>query len=173
MGYATAQALVAAGANVVLACRSAERGAAAAAALAAATRTAGGGSVEVEALDLASLESARAFVRRWRKAGRDLDLLICNAGKGCAQSCEAQLSRLPQQHSTIPPLELLCSPVELACLLGERRRRLPPAACRLPLVLTPLHAAPPRMLPRHHDPSGSSADRRRLRAAMAGGLEGL
>ncbi|PSC76102.1 short-chain dehydrogenase [Micractinium conductrix] len=80
VGYATAQALVAAGANVVLACRSAERGAAAAAALAAATRTAGGGSVEVEALDLASLESARAFVRRWRKAGRDLDLLICNAG---------------------------------------------------------------------------------------------
>jgi NAD(P)-dependent dehydrogenase (short-subunit alcohol dehydrogenase family) len=33
--------------------------------------------VDVELLDLASLASVRAFVRRWQRSGRPLDLLIC------------------------------------------------------------------------------------------------
>ena len=93
MGYATAEALLRQGTNVVLACRSGERAAAAAAQLAALTAAPASssssngslpcGSVEVELLDLASLASVREFVRRWRRSGRQVDLLICNAGIMC------------------------------------------------------------------------------------------
>lgn len=93
MGYATAEALLRQGTNVVLACRSGERAAAAAAQLAALTAAPASssssngslpcGTVEVELLDLASLASVREFVRRWRRSGRQVDLLICNAGIMC------------------------------------------------------------------------------------------
>lgn len=85
VGLATAEALLQHGAGtVVLACRSQERGAAAAAHLAAAVGGAGaGGRVEVEALDLADLQSVRAFARRWADSGRPLDLLVLNAGIMC------------------------------------------------------------------------------------------
>jgi NAD(P)-dependent dehydrogenase (short-subunit alcohol dehydrogenase family) len=69
IGLATAQALAASGARVVLAVRDQAKGAAAAAGLP--------GQAEVRPLDLASLESVRAFARDW---SGPVDLLINNAG---------------------------------------------------------------------------------------------
>jgi NAD(P)-dependent dehydrogenase (short-subunit alcohol dehydrogenase family) len=69
IGLATAQALAARGARVVLAVRDQAKGAAAAAGIA--------GQSEVRPLDLASLESVRAFARDW---SGPVDLLINNAG---------------------------------------------------------------------------------------------
>src|SRR3954465_14957151 len=69
LGLATARALAAAGARVVLAVRDTARGDAAAAGL--------DGDVEVRRLDLASLASVRAFADGWTG---DLDILINNAG---------------------------------------------------------------------------------------------
>lgn len=69
LGLATARALAAAGARVVLAVRDPERGAAAAAGMP--------GAVEVRRLDLADLESVRAFAAGWEGP---LDVLVNNAG---------------------------------------------------------------------------------------------
>jgi NAD(P)-dependent dehydrogenase (short-subunit alcohol dehydrogenase family) len=69
IGLATARALAAAGARVVFAVRSTEKGNAAAAATP--------GDTEVRELDLASLDSVRAFAGRW---DGPVDLLINNAG---------------------------------------------------------------------------------------------
>jgi NAD(P)-dependent dehydrogenase (short-subunit alcohol dehydrogenase family) len=69
IGRAAADALAAAGARVVLAVRSIEKGQAAAAAMQ--------GETEVRALDLASLDSVRQFAAAWEGP---LDLLINNAG---------------------------------------------------------------------------------------------
>jgi NAD(P)-dependent dehydrogenase (short-subunit alcohol dehydrogenase family) len=69
IGTETARALAAAGARVVLAVRDPAKGA-----VAAATMT---GTTEVRPLDLASLESVRAFARDW---SGPVDLLINNAG---------------------------------------------------------------------------------------------
>ncbi|HEX6524801.1 MAG TPA: oxidoreductase [Streptosporangiaceae bacterium] len=69
IGLATARAVAASGARVVLAVRSTEKGEAAAAVLP--------GSTEVRELDLASLESVRAFAAGW---DGPVDLLINNAG---------------------------------------------------------------------------------------------
>ena len=69
LGLATARALAAAGARVVLAVRDAERGAAVAAELP--------GTVEVRRLDLADLESVRTFAAGW---DGPLDVLVNNAG---------------------------------------------------------------------------------------------
>ncbi|WP_369138983.1 oxidoreductase [Modestobacter versicolor] len=69
LGLATARALAAAGARVVLAVRDEARGAAAAAGLT--------GQVEVRRLDLADLSSVRAFAGAWTG---DLDVLVANAG---------------------------------------------------------------------------------------------
>src|SRR3954453_15849253 len=69
LGLATARALAAAGARVVLAVRDTARGDAAAAGL--------DGDVEVRRLDLADLASIRAFADGWTG---DLDVLINNAG---------------------------------------------------------------------------------------------
>jgi len=69
IGRAAAQALAAAGARVVLAVRDTNKGEAAAAAMP--------GTTEVRRLDLASLESIRAFAADWRG---ELSLLINNAG---------------------------------------------------------------------------------------------
>jgi NAD(P)-dependent dehydrogenase (short-subunit alcohol dehydrogenase family) len=69
LGLATARALAAAGAHVVLAVRDPARGAAAAAGLS--------GSTEVRRLDLADLQSVREFAAGWTG---DLDVLVNNAG---------------------------------------------------------------------------------------------
>ncbi len=69
IGFETAKALAAAGARVVLAVRDIRKGAAAAAAMA--------GTPEVRELDLASLDSVRAFAAGW---GEEVSLLINNAG---------------------------------------------------------------------------------------------
>jgi len=69
IGRAAAQALAAAGARVVLAVRDTAKGEAAATAMA--------GTTEVRRLDLASLESIRAFAADWQG---EVNLLINNAG---------------------------------------------------------------------------------------------
>jgi NAD(P)-dependent dehydrogenase (short-subunit alcohol dehydrogenase family) len=69
VGQATAHALAAAGAQVVLAVRNTDKGKAAASAMP--------GHVEVRQLDLASLASVREFAAAW---DGDIDLLVNNAG---------------------------------------------------------------------------------------------
>jgi NAD(P)-dependent dehydrogenase (short-subunit alcohol dehydrogenase family) len=77
IGFETAKALAIAGAEVVLATRSAEKGEAAAAEIRASTPAA---VVTREPLDLASLASVAAFAERRRRDGRAIDLLVNNAG---------------------------------------------------------------------------------------------
>jgi NAD(P)-dependent dehydrogenase (short-subunit alcohol dehydrogenase family) len=72
IGLETAKALTAHGTRVILAVRDAARGEAAAATLP------GPGPHEVRLLDLASLDSVRAFARDWQE--QPVDLLINNAG---------------------------------------------------------------------------------------------
>jgi NAD(P)-dependent dehydrogenase (short-subunit alcohol dehydrogenase family) len=69
IGRAAASALAGAGANVVLAVRSIEKGQAAAAGMP--------GNTDVRRLDLASLESVREFAQGWTG---EIDILINNAG---------------------------------------------------------------------------------------------
>src|SRR5688500_780326 len=77
IGFHTALELARKGAEVVLAVRDAARGDDARARIAAEVP---GAAVRVEALDLASLASVRAFGERAIADGRPLDLLINNAG---------------------------------------------------------------------------------------------
>jgi NAD(P)-dependent dehydrogenase (short-subunit alcohol dehydrogenase family) len=77
LGLATARELARAGVRVVIACRNVEKGASAARRIESAVPDA---QVEVEALDLASLDSVRAFAERFRAEHGGLDLLINNAG---------------------------------------------------------------------------------------------
>jgi NAD(P)-dependent dehydrogenase (short-subunit alcohol dehydrogenase family) len=77
LGLAAAEALAAAGATVVIACRDAEKANAAAAEIHGA---APGAAVEVEELDLASLASVRACAERLGARPGGVDLLINNAG---------------------------------------------------------------------------------------------
>jgi NAD(P)-dependent dehydrogenase (short-subunit alcohol dehydrogenase family) len=72
IGMATAKALVAHGARVILAVRDEAKGRNAAKAMP------GPGGAEVAVLDLASLDSVRAFARDWSR--QPIDLLINNAG---------------------------------------------------------------------------------------------
>ena len=76
LGLEAARALAVAGADVVLATRSAEKGDEAVRAI----RAAAPGVVVREALDLASLDSVAAFAEVRRRDGRPVDLLINNAG---------------------------------------------------------------------------------------------
>ncbi len=75
IGLVTARELVRAGAHVVMACRDTTKGDAAAATIRA---DVAGAQLDVEALDLASLDSVRAFAERCPH--ERLDLLINNAG---------------------------------------------------------------------------------------------
>ncbi len=75
IGYETARTLAAAGARVVLACRSAARGEEAVARIRAAHPSA---DVRAAVLDLASFESIQAFVDAFEEAS--LDVLVANAG---------------------------------------------------------------------------------------------
>jgi NAD(P)-dependent dehydrogenase (short-subunit alcohol dehydrogenase family) len=77
LGLATARELARAGARVVLACRNLAKGEAARREIEA---TAPGAPLELEELDLASLESVRGFAERFRASHDGLDLLINNAG---------------------------------------------------------------------------------------------
>ncbi len=77
LGLFTAQGLARAGARVVLACRNLAKGEAARREIEAA---APGSPLELEELDLASLESVRSFAERFRSSHDGLDLLINNAG---------------------------------------------------------------------------------------------
>ncbi|HET8821427.1 MAG TPA: oxidoreductase [Thermoleophilaceae bacterium] len=77
LGLVTARELARAGAQVVLACRNLEKGRAA---LADVGRAATGPAPELEELDLASLDSVRAFAERFRSKHDRLDLLVNNAG---------------------------------------------------------------------------------------------
>jgi NAD(P)-dependent dehydrogenase (short-subunit alcohol dehydrogenase family) len=82
IGIETARALAAAGAEVTLAVRNAEAGAAAAADI---KRTAKAGKTTVGPLDLSDLASVRAFAAEWGRA--PLHILINNAGvMACPQS---------------------------------------------------------------------------------------
>jgi NAD(P)-dependent dehydrogenase (short-subunit alcohol dehydrogenase family) len=77
LGYETALALVRAGADVILAGRSPEKGAAAVAQIRAAAPR---GAIRFAPLDLASLASVRAFANRLLGERASLDLLVNNAG---------------------------------------------------------------------------------------------
>ena len=76
IGYFTALELAKAGANVILACRNAEKGAAAAAKINALAP----GRAVFEPLDLSRLASVHDFAARFKAAHGTLDLLINNAG---------------------------------------------------------------------------------------------
>ena len=77
LGLVTARELARAGARVVLACRNLEKGEAARRDIEA---VAPGAPLDLEALDLSSLDSVRAFAGRCREGHDGLDLLINNAG---------------------------------------------------------------------------------------------
>ncbi len=77
LGLATARELARAGANVVLACRITAKGDGAVATIRSQVPDA---AVEVAALDLADLDSVRAFATTVQRAHDRLDLLINNAG---------------------------------------------------------------------------------------------
>ena len=79
IGYETALALYKAGANVILACREREK---ATQAIAKMETEKGSGSLEIGVLDLASLESVRAFAAAFMAQHQQLHLLINNAGVG-------------------------------------------------------------------------------------------
>jgi NAD(P)-dependent dehydrogenase (short-subunit alcohol dehydrogenase family) len=77
LGLITAKELARAGATVVLACRNTEKGQAAVEEI---RREAPGSALELESLDLASLDSIRSFAERFRESHDGLDLLVNNAG---------------------------------------------------------------------------------------------
>jgi NAD(P)-dependent dehydrogenase (short-subunit alcohol dehydrogenase family) len=77
LGKETTRELARKGARVVMACRSRDRAEAARAEIEADVPIA---TLEVETLDLASLDSVRDFAERFAGANRRLDLLYCNAG---------------------------------------------------------------------------------------------
>ena len=76
LGLATARELARKGARVVLACRNVAKGEAAVRDIEAG---APGAALELEQLDLASLDSVRSFAERYRSSHDGLDLLINNA----------------------------------------------------------------------------------------------
>jgi NAD(P)-dependent dehydrogenase (short-subunit alcohol dehydrogenase family) len=77
LGLVTARELARAGASVVMACRNLDKGHAAIEGVRAAVP---GAQVGLDELDLASLESVRAFAERFRSTHDGLDLLVNNAG---------------------------------------------------------------------------------------------
>ena len=77
LGLVTARELARAGASVVMACRNLEKGHAAVEQVRAAVPDA---QVQLDELDLASLESVRGFAERFKATHDGLDLLINNAG---------------------------------------------------------------------------------------------
>ena len=80
IGLPTAVELAKAGAHVLIACRDAKRGEEAVASIKAQSGKGDKARVETVALDLADLESVRAFVREIKKRNFSVDRLILNAG---------------------------------------------------------------------------------------------
>lgn len=117
IGLDTARELARAGAHVVLACRSAERGTAAVAAIVADT---GADALRVEAmvLDLSSIASVRDFAAAYRAKALPLDILVNNAGvMGCPfqRSADGHELQFAINHlgcvSTLPALAGGCGAV--------------------------------------------------------------
>ncbi len=77
LGLVCARELARAGASVVLACRSAERGAAAVETI---SQAVPGAQLELASLDLGSLASVEAFAERFRSTHDGFELLLNNAG---------------------------------------------------------------------------------------------
>jgi NAD(P)-dependent dehydrogenase (short-subunit alcohol dehydrogenase family) len=77
LGLVCARELARAGASVVLACRSAERGTAAVQSI---SQAVPGAQLELASLDLGSLASVEAFAEHFRSTHDDFDLLLNNAG---------------------------------------------------------------------------------------------
>jgi NAD(P)-dependent dehydrogenase (short-subunit alcohol dehydrogenase family) len=93
LGYQTVRALARAGAEVTLACRSLERGAAAAERI---RKELPQARLHVAPLDLSSLASVRAFAQQVAAAGAPLDILVNNAG----------VMALPARQTTADGFEL-------------------------------------------------------------------
>lgn len=93
VGFHTAAALVANGANVIMACRDLTRSADALGQV----RSAGSGTAELRVLDLADLDSVRAFAEQFAAEFDQLDILVNNAGimggrrRDTAQGLELQM----------------------------------------------------------------------------------
>lgn len=87
IGYETARALAARGAEVVLACRSPDKGAAALASLRTEMPDA---CLTLKKLDLASLQSIREFADAFRGEHGRLDVLVNNAGVMAIPRCETE-----------------------------------------------------------------------------------
>jgi len=104
LGLNTARELARAGAHVVLACRNLDKGEAARAGIAAQVP---GAQLELEALDLSSLDSVRSFAQTFRDGHEGLDLLINNAGvmatprRHTADGFELQLGTNHLGHFTL------------------------------------------------------------------------
>ncbi|MSQ03780.1 MAG: SDR family NAD(P)-dependent oxidoreductase [Myxococcales bacterium] len=77
LGLETARMLAAAGAHVVIAARNAAKAEGAVASIRASVPAA---KLEVQPLDLSSLDSVKRLVAAWTEGGRSLDLLVNNAG---------------------------------------------------------------------------------------------
>ena len=92
LGYQTARELARAGAEVVLACRSIERGTAAADKI---RQEQPGASLHVAQLDLSTLQSVRVFAEQVL-AGGSLDILVNNAG----------IMALPKRQVTVDGFEM-------------------------------------------------------------------
>ena len=78
LGFETAKALYEKGADVIIACRNVIKGESAVKQIQQAVSSSG--SLEVMVLDLASLESVRAFIIIFKEKYESLDILINNAG---------------------------------------------------------------------------------------------
>ena len=97
LGYQTARELARAGAEVVMACRSVERGSRAADRIRAEQPAA---QVHVVALDLSSLTSVRSFAEQALSAGGALDILVNNAGIMALSKRQTTLDGFEMQLAT-------------------------------------------------------------------------
>lgn len=80
IGLSIATALALQGADVYLACRNADRGAAAVDQITARCGNKSKARISCRVLDIGDLSSVRAFCTQWRKEGGDIDILVHNAG---------------------------------------------------------------------------------------------
>jgi NAD(P)-dependent dehydrogenase (short-subunit alcohol dehydrogenase family) len=97
LGFQTARELARAGAQVVMACRSLERGNAAAEKIKAEQPSA---QISVALLDLSSLASVRSFAQSAIAAGEPVDLLINNAGMMALPKREVSVDGFEMQLAT-------------------------------------------------------------------------